>query len=695
MSNGARTVTHATPFADLPVTPANHFKLYFYAGVSQVLAAAAERLAREEALHDRFPHLDVYIAELDECGVGDLASHEAAAWWRDAMARWEADAPDFLPTRAVRDSAGLDHDAMTLVFSAGLIEEDARFGSLFEVLNESHGQHHPTIGMLTECWAETSDRGEVRARIRRLHELGLLHVLNPEAPRLQQALEVPSPVWDAIRGGRQERPAPWARYRPPSSLTALDDLIVPESLRTALAQLPALLLSGDARAVIIRGPQHNGRRTVLGAIARGLGRGTLEIDDVMKPGDDRWRQAGVLATALNALPVAVCDLGPGETAEIPRAGGYNGPIGVAIGRSGGISGAATDRALTFVLDMPDVGARRDHWRRALDSRPISELDTISERFRMTSGNLRRAGRLAGSYAALGGRATITAGDVQLAARTLNRHALDTLAGHVAACGDWRQLAAREDTLRELMGLELRCRHRERLATSLSAATGLQSNCGVRALFRGPSGTGKTLAARLLAGVLQMDLYRLDLSSIINKYIGETEKNLDRVLSRAEELDVMLLVDEGDSLLTQRTNVQSSNDRYANLETNYLLQRLECFEGILIVTTNAGDRIDAAFERRMDVVVEFQQPQAPERWEIWQMHLPSPNAVDPDFLNDVATRCALGGGQIRNAVLHASLLALDARGVVDTAMIDAAVRREYRKVGAVCPLRAQAYALTGA
>ena len=233
----------------------------------------------------------------------------------------------------------------------------------------------------------------------------------------------------------------------------------------------------------------------------------------------------MLATALNALPVATCDLGPGETAEIPRAGGYNGPIGVAIGgRSGGISGAATDRALTFVLDMPDAGARRDHWRRGLDSRPVSELDTISERFRMTSGNLRRAGRLAGSYAALGGRAAITAGDVQLAARTLNRHGWIRWPGTSPRAGDWRQLAAREDTLRELMGLELRCRHREPLAASLGAATGSQSKCGVRALFRGPSGTGKTLAARLLAGVLQMDLYRLDLSSVINKYIGETEKN---------------------------------------------------------------------------------------------------------------------------------------------------------------------------
>jgi SpoVK/Ycf46/Vps4 family AAA+-type ATPase len=165
-----------------------------------------------------------------------------------------------------------------------------------------------------------------------------------------------------------------------------------------------------------------------------------------------------------------------------------------------------------------------------------------------------------------------------------------------------------------------------------------------------------------------------------------------VLSRAEELDVMLLVDEGDALLTQRTSVQTSNDRYANLETNYLLQRLECFEGILIVTTNAGDRIDAAFERRMDVVVEFHQPQAAERWEMWQLHLPSPHAVDPEFLNELATRCTLAGGQIRNAVLHASLLALDAGRVMDTAHVDAAVRREYRKAGAVCPLRPSAFSL---
>ncbi len=674
----------ATPFANLPRTAASHFQLYFYAAVSQVLTATSERMAAEDALQDRFPNLNVYSLELDGCGVNDLPAREVAAWWQHAIARWEADAADFLPARAVRDSAGLDHDAMTLVFSVGLIEEDARFGSLFEVFNEPAGQARPTIGLLTECWAETSDRGEVRARIRRLHDLGLLHIVNPGASRLQQALEVPSAVWEAIRGARQERPVPWAHYRPPSMLAALDDLIVPESLRTALTHLPAVLDAGDARAVIIRGPQHNSRRTVLGAIARAMGRGVLEIRDVPKPDDDRWQQVGLLAAALNAVPIVVCDLGPGETAEIPRAGGYSGPIGVAIGRSGGVGGAAAERALTFVLEMPDVRARRDHWHHALDSCPVTELEGISERFRMTAGNLRRAAGLARSYAALTTREAITSGDVQQAARALNRQALDTLAEHVVATGDWRHLAAREETLRELMGLELRCRHREQLAASLAAGNGLPANCGVRALFRGPSGTGKTLAARLLAAVLQRDLYRLDLSSVVNKYIGETEKNLDRVLSRAEELDVMLLVDEGDSLLTQRTSVHSSNDRYANLETNFLLQRLECFEGILIVTTNAGDRIDTAFERRMDVVVEFHQPQPAERWEIWQLHLPSAHAVEPGFLNDVVTRCVLSGGQIRNAVLHASLLALDSKRVVDGAMLDAAVRREYPQGGRGVP-----------
>ena len=150
--------------------------------------------------------------------------------------------------------------------------------------------------------------------------------------------------------------------------------------------------------------------------------------------------------------------------------------------------------------------------------------------------------------------------------------------------------------------------------------------------------------------------------------------------------MILLLDEGDALLTQRTAVTSSNDRYANLETNFLLQRIEAFDGILIVTTNAGERIDPAFQRRMDVVIHFQPPGAAERHAIWQLHLPHPHGVDPLFLSDVASRCALSGGQIRNAVLHASLLALECGPQIEARHVEAAVRREYRKAGADCPLR---------
>jgi SpoVK/Ycf46/Vps4 family AAA+-type ATPase len=209
---------------------------------------------------------------------------------------------------------------------------------------------------------------------------------------------------------------------------------------------------------------------------------------------------------------------------------------------------------------------------------------------------------------------------------------------------------------------------------------------VRALLTGPSGTGKTLAARILAAELGMDLYRVDLAAVINKYIGETEKNLHRVLSTAEDLDVVLLLDEGDALLGSRTEVRSANDRYANLETNYLLQRLESYQGIVLITTNAAENIDTAFQRRMDVAINFTAPQAEERWHIWQLHLPPASAVDAAALERVAARCAMTGGQIRNAAQLATLLALDSPfGVVTEAHLEQAVHSEYRKAGATSPL----------
>jgi SpoVK/Ycf46/Vps4 family AAA+-type ATPase len=324
------------------------------------------------------------------------------------------------------------------------------------------------------------------------------------------------------------------------------------------------------------------------------------------------------------------------------------------------------------------------WARARGGEPTYHVEDAARRLRLTSGNIRRVAALAPGYAAIAGRETVSGDDLRKASSALNRQALDSLATLLPPAPDLRSLAVSEETWTELEHLVRRCRHRDELGSVLGTAFESQTSNGVRALFTGPSGTGKTFAARLLATELGIDLYRIDLAAVVDKYIGETEKHLGQVFAHAEELDVMLLLDEGDALLGERSAVHSATDRYANLETNYLLQRLETFDGILIVTTNAGDRIDRAFERRMDVVVTFQLPEATERAAIWRSHLPATREASDRVMDHIAHAYRLSGGQIRNAALHAGLLAHDDGGQMTATHLDAAIQREYRKLGRIAP-----------
>jgi hypothetical protein len=668
----------ATEFGDLQQNPANHFKLCFYLAVLHAIQRLSRGAGSWEKAAAQFPFLSGYATELAERDPVAVTGDDACARWSAALSGWESTAEVHLPLRALCESCGFNRAALTLLLTIGLVEEDARFGFLFEYLQGAPGQSRPMQGLL-RAWFE-----DAYSSIRRMEEIGLVRVGNPEAPRSGRALAISSPLWDALRG---ETPggASWYRFRPAAFLPLLDSLILPDDLVRQARSLPGLFESGELGGVIVRGPQHNGRRTLMAAIAASLGRGLLEISGLNKPDDERWKMVGPLATLLHAFPVVVLEPGLGETANVPGFEGFQGPIGVVLEKYGGLKGPAVERSLTLQVPMPDAAARRLHWGITLGIEDSEKLEGIAQRFRYTSGNIQRAARLANSYSALEGRTAIEELDIQRAGRSLSRQSIETLARRVNVSGGWNRLALTPQTLSELYCLERRCRHREHLQ-AVAGTLSTDGNTGVRALFAGPSGTGKTLAAQLLASALNMDLYRLDLSAVVNKYIGETEKNLDQVFARAEELDVMLLLDEGDALLTDRTNVRTANDRYANLETNYLLQRLEAFEGILIVTTNAPDRIDDAFQRRMDPVIEFHPPEAAERWNIWQMHLPDRHTVHPAMLTEVASRCALNGGQIRNAALHGLLLALEDGGVVTSAHLEAAVQREYRKLGAVCPLR---------
>lgn len=671
-----------TLFADFAPTPDEHFRLYFFGAVLACIEYVTAGAESFEAAMERFPFLVGYNNELAQRLAG-LSSHEAFTQWLAALEAWEARVAGHSPLRALRTLLGVDVAAVMCLVMVGLPEEDPRFGVLFETLQGTPGQRHPIGALLKGCWYDHLGPTVLSSLFRQGRDLGLLQVSNADAPQHDLAFRIPTPIWEAFRGSEFSSALSWARPRAAESLLTMDDLIVPPKMRAALAALPAMISHGEACAIIVRGARHNGRRTVLGALARSMGRSALELRTDEKIDDARWRELATLAALRHAMPIVAFDLGPGEAVCLPDHWPLSVPLGVAIGRQGGLKGELASTAITLSLALPDIEARCVHWQRCLPAARVELISEIGARHRVPSGRIHRAARLARMRASLEGASQPESSDVRDALRTLNREALDALARRIPAEGDWSQLSASAQTLAELRHLESRCRHREHLPPILNAVPAV----GVRALFTGPSGTGKTFAARLLASRLQKDLYQLDLSAVVNKYIGETEKNLNRVFEAAEDLDVILLLDEGDALLGQRTDVQNANDRYANLETNFLLQRFESYEGILLVTSNArAGRIDRAFERRMDVTVEFHLPDAEERWLLWGLHLPGTHEVSEEFLSEAASRCEFSGGQIRNATLHASLLALDNGGVVKTAILESAIRREYTKQGGVCPLR---------
>jgi hypothetical protein len=669
----------------LPRTAASHFKIYFFAAALHVLEQLSRNLGSLDEVLEQFPFLRDYLDEAKRNGISDFAAGSPEHDWLRAVRAWECSVEGHLPIRALRDTLALEDATILLLFTIGLIEEDPRFGFVIECAQPvSPQQHRPTLGLLMAWWRDAAETNLARSGVRTLLDNGLLQVLNADAPRLQWVFQSPPAVWDALRGEMVSAPAPWLRFIALSELPSVAEIVLSDAVRRSVESVPALLRLQQMRGVIVRGPQHNGRRTIVRSIARSLSRGVLELRGPIKPEDDRWPLVGALATLADALPTITLDLGLGETCEIPALRAFDGPIAVVLGKYGSVTGPAIEGAATISVDIPGPDERRSLWEQAATAGEPHNAIALAQRFRMTSGNIRAAAALARSYALLEQRRTITSSDVRIACRPLHRD-LETLATFVPATGGWENMGVSASTREELRNLESRCRHREQLRANVGPGFGQQLNCGVRALFSGPSGTGKTMAARILASTLQMDLYRLDLPSVVNKYIGETEKSLQLLFSRAEELDIVLLIDEGDSLMTNRTAVSSSNDRYANLETNFLLQRLESFEGVLVVTTNAVNRIDAAFSRRMDVVVDFHAPGPHERWAIWQLHLPLEHSVDARWLQDAAVRCAMTGGQIRNAVLHGSIRALDEGRKISTAHLEEAVHREYRKSGAVCPL----------
>jgi hypothetical protein len=670
-------VTPASPFADVPHTAAQHCRLALFGVIAHMMGECTD--GDLAAAFESHPFLTDYHEEIAARfgGAGPIA-----AAWRAALVRWEECAPQRLPLCALLD-AGLSRLGLDLLLAAGIVEEDPRFGQLFE--RAQGRERRPTLGLLLAWWRIDEDGADCADGVRRtlldLVQRGLQEVLNPDAPRPDWVLSVPHVLWDCLRGDSPS--VRWLKHVPFEALPSFDSYIAPAAARAQCAALPELLRARKDQILLVRGPVRNGRKTLLGCVARALGKSVLIADPGVCDDEARWRLFGALCVLLDAMPVLHCDLGLGESKVLPALPFAEVPLGLATTRHGAWASVDARPMLAIELAMPDAGERFRHWLDEIPEHDPSMVRPLAAAVRLTSGNMRRAARSAAGFAALAQRTTIQLSDLQQACRGLQPARIETLATRLPVAGALHELAVSDATRDELEALAARCRMREQLAAASAAVA--QGNPGVRALFAGPSGTGKTLAARLLAGLLGKDLYRIDLAATVNKYLGETEKNLNQAFAAAEELDVVLLLDEGDALMANRTDVNSSNDRYANLETNFLLQRLESYHGILLVTSNAADRIDKAFARRMDVVVNFRSPDEWRRYDIIKTHL-GVNDVDDDWLQQVACRCALSGGQWRNVVAHARLLALQSDGLIGTEHLYAALVREYRKSGAQCPLR---------
>jgi SpoVK/Ycf46/Vps4 family AAA+-type ATPase len=337
-----------------------------------------------------------------------------------------------------------------------------------------------------------------------------------------------------------------------------------------------------------------------------------------------------------------------------------------------------------ILPPPDVGVRRAAWAATLSRSGLTVdpewLDELAEQFRLTPGQVRDAVAEVRRGAATRPDPASLA-DWYAACRRQASRRLGELAHKLSPPHRWDDLVLDDDHLDQLREICNQVRQRERVLGEWGLEGRIATSRGLSALFAGPPGTGKTMAAGVIANQLGLDLYRIDLSQVVSKYVGETEKNLSRIFAEAESSNAVLLFDEADALFGKRTEVSDAHDRYANIETSYLLQRMEEYQGIAILASNLRQNMDEAFLRRLRFVVEFPFPDAAQRLRIWQRHLLADAPLDHDLdLELLAERLPVSGGSIRNIVLAAAFLAAGEGRPIGMAHLLRAARREYQKVG---------------
>jgi hypothetical protein len=334
--------------------------------------------------------------------------------------------------------------------------------------------------------------------------------------------------------------------------------------------------------------------------------------------------------------------------------------------------------LRFDVRKPSPAEQKNLWKQALGDnflRLNGQVEKVVTQFNLGPGAIRT---VAAELQATVADEKILGARLWESCRAQARPGLDDLAQRLEPSAAWEDLVLPENQRRILNEIAAQLRQRAKVYETWGFAGKGARGLGISALFAGASGTGKTMAAEVLANELRLDLYRIDLSSVVSKYIGETEKNLRRVFDAAEEGGAILLFDEADALFGKRSEVKDSHDRYANIEVSYLLQRMEAYRGLAILTTNMKDALDQAFLRRLRFVVQFPFPDAAHRAEIWRRIFPAGTPVE-NLDAAKLSRLNVAGGNIRNVALNAAFLAADAGEPVRMNHLVRAARSEYAKL----------------
>src|SRR4051794_12781544 len=581
--------------------------------------------------------------------------------------------------RDLAETFGLETLDVELLLVALACEVDPRFEQFFGYLNDDVTRRRPSVAIALElCGVPLSAAsGHVRLQHGPLVRGALVMVDEPERPFPGRPLRVPDRVVRHLLGDDEPEPVLAAVLSTVPDVPWGD----PEPLAGALG--------AGVTLAYLREPATGSGRVLAAEALRMVGLGAVLVD----------------LTRLAAMPDAesIARLAARE-ARLSRAGLVAGPVAAVRERPSLLSMLLSDplplllvgekawdpawtAAPPLLVDVPlsTHAERQQLWQFALAG-TNARRDSVqaTEQFLLRPESVARAAASAQVQARLAADGVITGEHLRAGARAENGAALEVLARRVDPEVGWNDLVLPPAVLTALREVALRARHRERVLGDWRMRPGGGRGHGVAALFAGDSGTGKTMSAEVIARELGLDLYVVDLATVVDKYVGETEKNLERIFAAAAGVNAVLLFDEADAVFGRRSEVKDAHDRYANIESAYLLQRMETFDGLAILATNLRANIDEAFTRRLDVVVDFPLPDAPHRRDLWDRSLGRriERASDVD-LTFCGESFELAGGAIRSAAVTAAYLAAEDGGVMTMRHVVTAVQREYRKLGRLC------------